>query len=186
MLITCDLRVHLNNGENMVKLPWVPIQKTFLKRCQFLKGYSDQVFSSEEEKENMAVLENRDLGQIMSSLLETSDTIASVGHISGRVAMLKCQASNQHFSCWLCQGHTRVPTVGTLTLLLGVYNSLPALKEVCSSGGEVPHSTGAFQKPFSPGAERDICQLALWLLAGQAVAGLLLSESKSQQEKEKT
>lgn len=61
-------------------------------------------------------------------------------------------------------------TVGALTLLLGVYSSLPALKEVCSSGGEVPHSSGAFQKPFSPGAERDICQLALWLLAAQAVA----------------
>lgn len=48
------------------------------------------MFSSEEEKENMAVLENRDLGQTMSSLLETSNTIASVGHVSGRVAKLKC------------------------------------------------------------------------------------------------
>lgn len=84
--------------------------------------------------------------------------------------MLKCQASNQHFSCWLCQGHAREPTVGALTLLLGVYNALPTLKEMCSSGDEVPHSSGAFQKPFSPVAERDICQLALWLLAAQSVA----------------
>lgn len=118
----------------------------------------------------MAVLKNWDLDQIMSSLLETSNTIASVGHVSGRVSTLKCQASNHHFSCWLCQGHSRMPPVGTLTLLLGVYNSLAALKKVCSSGGEVPHSSGAFQKPFSPGAERDICQMALWLLAGEAVA----------------
>lgn len=56
--------------------------KTFLKRCRFLKGYSDQLFSLEEEKENMALLENSDLGQIMSSLLETSNTIASVDHVS--------------------------------------------------------------------------------------------------------
>lgn len=80
-----------------------------------MKGYSDQLFSLEEEKENMGVLENRDLGQILSSLLETSNTVASVGHVSGRVAMLKCQASNQRFG-WLCQGDSRVPTVGTLTL----------------------------------------------------------------------
>lgn len=63
----------------------------------------------------MAILENMDLGQIMSSLLETSNTIASVGHVSGRVAMLKCQASKRHFSYWICQGDSRVPTLGTLT-----------------------------------------------------------------------
>lgn len=47
-----------------------------------MKGYSDPLFSLEEEKEDMALLENSDLGQIMSSLLETSNTIASVGHVS--------------------------------------------------------------------------------------------------------
>lgn len=83
--------------------------------CQFLKGYSDQLFSLEEEKENMAILENRDLGQIMSSLLDASRTVASVGPVSGRVAMLKYQASSQHFSCWLCQGGSRMPPVGALT-----------------------------------------------------------------------
>lgn len=63
----------------------------------------------------MAILENMDLGQIMSSLLETLNTTASVGHVSGRVAMLKCQASNQHFNCWISQGDSRMATVGTLT-----------------------------------------------------------------------
>lgn len=104
--------------------------------CQFLKGYSDQVFSLEEEKENMAILENRDLGQIMSSLLETSRTVASVGHVSGRVAMLKW-----HRASILAVGSARETAEcpqweHSHTLLLGMYNSsLPALKEVWSSGG---------------------------------------------------
>lgn len=76
-----------------------------------MKGYSDQMLYLEEQKENMALLENGDLGQIVAFL---KIQIAGVGHVSGRVAVLECQASNQHFG-WLCQGDGRKPSVGTLT-----------------------------------------------------------------------
>lgn len=123
--------------------------------CQFLKGYSDQLFSLEEEKENMAVLENRDLGQIS---LGTSNILACAGHVSGRVAMLKCQAPSQHFSVGCARETAECPQwEHSHTLLLGMYNSsLLALKEVWSSS-KVPHSSGALQKLFfSPGAERHL------------------------------
>lgn len=112
----------------------------------------------------MAVLENRDLGQIMSSFSETSDIIASVGHVSGRVAMLKCQASNSILAVCSARETAESPQwEHSHTLLLWV-------PEVWCLGAEVPHSPGAFQKPFSLGAGRYLCQMASWLLAGQAIA----------------
>lgn len=58
-----------------------------------MKGYSDQILYLEEKMENMALLENGDLGQIVAFL---KIQIAGVGHVS------------EEWQCWNVRHQTSI------------------------------------------------------------------------------